>query len=770
MALLFRNTSREIQTPQAKPVHAIKNFLNSDKYIGDWLDGKPHGKGKYVWADGSQYDGEWKSGKKHGYGKYTWTSGATYEGDWVDNCMQGVGTHVGPDGSRYHGSWRQDKKHGLGTKTFGNGDIYEGLWNNGVSEGPGRYVWANGNEYNGEWKDGTMNGKGTFLWSTQDRYDGEWKDGKEHGAGVFAWADGACFEGTWAAGFKHGTGKFYPQGLPWHHRRAKATRSNRTGHSSAPPVGMTSGSDTEGLGASMTLESEGAAGTTGGGGTEKGGVGGVGGSSGEIQTVMVRAYNMGFLLEEHALEVKPVDVKSRHRVGGMTGRRHHRMRSFSVRPGHHLDELEPARPGETIFKGHTSYDLMINLQLGIRWTVGKTTRAPSYDLQKDDFSKKANVLHRFPRQGSTVTPPHPGYDFKFKDYCPMVFRQLRERFKIDAGDYMLSLCGDGGLREMPSPGKSGSMFYLSHNDRYIIKTMAKAEMKMLRQMLPDYYKHVMEHPSTLLTKFFGLHRLKPHRGRKVRFVVMGNLLCTDLRLHYRFDLKGSTLGRKTEGKTSATTTLKDLDLQWYFKLEEAYREKLLRQVEVDCAFLERLSIMDYSMLLGVHERATPSNLQIRFNGATGPGGGIPRSPINPVDPISSVANVKNFRLAGVQTPTQVLAISPHRTDTFRPVQGSEGGTDALTHLFGRSTVTVGLNMAATAVPLAFKGREEEVTKVDVKDVVLYFGIIDMLQQYDISKILEHRYKALFHGGQAISAVDPLAYSTRFQAFMAEIFT
>ena len=52
-------------------------------------------------------------------------------------------------------------------------------------------------------------------------------------------------------------------------------------------------------------------------------------------------------------------------------------------------------------------------------------------------------------------------------------------FKIDAADYMLSLCGDDALRELVSPGKSGSVFYLSHDDRFIIKTMKKAEVKVI---------------------------------------------------------------------------------------------------------------------------------------------------------------------------------------------------------------------------------------------------------------------------------------------------
>lgn len=52
-------------------------------------------------------------------------------------------------------------------------------------------------------------------------------------------------------------------------------------------------------------------------------------------------------------------------------------------------------------------------------------------------------------------------------------------FKLDAAEYMMSICGDDGLRELSSPGKSGSLFYLSHDDRFVIKTLRRSELKVL---------------------------------------------------------------------------------------------------------------------------------------------------------------------------------------------------------------------------------------------------------------------------------------------------
>lgn len=56
------------------------------------------------------------------------------------------------------------------------------------------------------------------------------------------------------------------------------------------------------------------------------------------------------------------------------------------------------------------------------------------------------------------------------------------------------------------------------------------------------------------------------------------------------------------------------------------------------------------------------------------------------------------------------------------------------------------------------------------DVILVFGIIDILQDYDISKKLEHAYKSFQHDPTSISAIDPRHYSKRFRDFIFQVFT
>ena len=41
------------------------------EYLGEYKDGKKHGKGRYTWSDGGIYVGKWKDGKEDGHGTYT---------------------------------------------------------------------------------------------------------------------------------------------------------------------------------------------------------------------------------------------------------------------------------------------------------------------------------------------------------------------------------------------------------------------------------------------------------------------------------------------------------------------------------------------------------------------------------------------------------------------------------------------------------------------------------------------------------------------------
>ncbi|KAL3642626.1 Phosphatidylinositol 4-phosphate 5-kinase 9 [Castilleja foliolosa] len=602
-------------------------LLNGDSYRSPLLGNTPDGQGDYTWSDGCTYNGEWQRGMRHGYGKLKWPSGALYDGEFSSGYLHGSGTYTRPDGTIYKGRWRLSLKHGLGFQSFPNGDVFEGSWIRGTPEGPGKYIWDNRNIYVGNMKNGKMSGKGMLTWTNDDSYEGSWSNGMMHGFGVYTWSDGGCYVGTWTRGLKDGKGTFYPRGskLPaGQELYLNALRKNgllpdfgkqkqvsHIHHASTVDMGdikvignnnnnsSSSRRNNVSLDRRWSLELS----------IEK--VLGHSRSLSVSETVfedneedmippiLEREYMQGVLISELVLidRFSPSSRRSKRRQKKLA--------------------LEIKRPGEQIIKGHRSYDLMLSLQLGIRYTVGKITPVHRREVRATDFGPRASFWMAFPKEGSQLTPSHQSEDFKWKDYCPMVFRNLREMFKIDAADYMMSICGNDALRELSSPGKSGSVFFLSQDDRFMIKTLRKSEVKVLLRMLPNYHSHVRKYENTLITKFFGLHRIKPSSGQKFRFVVMGNMFCTELRIHRRFDLKGSSLGRSADKfKIDENTILKDLDLNYCFYLEPSWRDALLQQIEIDSKLLESENIMDYSLLMGVHYRA-PQHLRSLLSNSEG---------------------------------------------------------------------------------------------------------------------------------------------------------
>ena len=88
-----------------------------------------------------------------------------------------------------------------------------------------------------------------------------------------------------------------------------------------------------------------------------------------------------------------------------------------------------------------------------------------------------------------------------------------------------------------SEGKSGSIFYWSHDGRFMIKSISRAESLTMRRMLSTYKDHVTKYPSSLLMKLLGLYRLRVNSD-KYDIVVIQNVFETSKVIHERFDLKG----------------------------------------------------------------------------------------------------------------------------------------------------------------------------------------------------------------------------------------
>lgn len=111
-------------------------------------------------------------------------------------------------------------------------------------------------------------------------------------------------------------------------------------------------------------------------------------------------------------------------------------------------------------------------------------------------------------------------------------------------------------------GKSGSFFFFSHDNQFLIKTMKESELGALKAILPDYVAYLKENPYSMLSKIYGVFTLRRPFMKPVTVMLMENVLqvVNKDKLRATFDLKGSTHGRKSKGLVKPTSIQKDLDL------------------------------------------------------------------------------------------------------------------------------------------------------------------------------------------------------------------
>lgn len=414
--------------------------------------------------------------------------------------------------------------------------------------------------------------------------------------------------------------------------------------------------------------------------------------------------------------------------------------------------------GTKVDETHQNWVAAYNMLTGIRVSVSRTNAKLDRPLTDEDFEAKQKST--FDIAGNELVPSAK-YDFKFKDYAPWVFRHLRSLFHLDPADYLMSLAGKYILSELGSPGKSGSFFYFSRDYRYIIKTIHHSEHKFLRKILKDYYKHVTENPNTLLSQFFGLHRVKMPYGRKIHFVVMNNLFPPHRDIHQTFDLKGSTIGRDYPEELlsdNPRATLKDLNwLRRHQHLELGIIKKrlFLEQLQKDVKLLQRLKIMDYSLLVGTHDlrRGNDENLRGKSLQVFEPRGDGKNSQEGPEQ--QSVL---------MRTPSKLE--HQRKTRELRQMLKSERPIP-----IGESSNKMPDELDDNKQSIFYKddgGFQATHQDNAPAEEVYYLGVIDCLTHYGMVKKIEHFWKGLSSDREKISALPPQQYGDRFLKFMSGI--
>lgn len=405
-------------------------------------------------------------------------------------------------------------------------------------------------------------------------------------------------------------------------------------------------------------------------------------------------------------------------------------RNTSYRKSKRVGRYRKEAPSGAVFYKKAPQDHISGaLQLGITHSVGSHT--VDRDVLLQDFEVIETIA--FPKAGTTLTPHHIFEDFKFKSYAPLAFRYFRDIFNISTEDFLHSV-GARNLIPIGNPGASGSCFWITHDDEFIVKTVQQKEASFLTKLLPAYFMAVHQNPRTLLPKFYGLFNINIG-GHNIRVCVMNNLLPRRVKMHQMFDLKGSTFKRKASKseKEKTNPTYKDLDftelLPGGIKLQYEYYDALKSTIRNDTMLLHSFKIMDYSLLLGIHNETQEGEKKDEAEETKS------------VDSDGSTVTLRGGKKCRDRTKHQSL------------------NPTTLQNILAKTSRPERFALAADpwgGIPA---------TNSNGDKLKIYMGIIDILQCYKTMKKLEHAWKAIIYDGSTVSVHRPGFYKKRFEAYL-----
>jgi 1-phosphatidylinositol-4-phosphate 5-kinase len=164
-------------------------------------------------------------------------------------------------------------------------------------------------------------------------------------------------------------------------------------------------------------------------------------------------------------------------------------------------------------------------------------------------------------------------------------------------------------------------------------------------------------------------------------------------------------------------------------LEAETYNALITTMRRDCRVLESFRIMDYSLLIGIHNLDQAAKDQAESSGGVSP----------TREQARREAERKMQRYANKQK------LMTHSTP-MESIQAQTEPIDEQDHL----------------PPGGIPARNHKGERL-----LIYLGIIDILQSYRMRKKIEHTFKAIIHDGDTVSVHRPSFYAHRFLDFMAD---
>eukprot|EP01104_Vermistella_antarctica_P000634 TRINITY_DN10783_c0_g1_i1.p1 TRINITY_DN10783_c0_g1~~TRINITY_DN10783_c0_g1_i1.p1 ORF type:complete len:476 (-),score=81.14 TRINITY_DN10783_c0_g1_i1:208-1635(-) len=416
------------------------------------------------------------------------------------------------------------------------------------------------------------------------------------------------------------------------------------------------------------------------------------------------------------------------------------------------------------------HDFDSTFRLGVRLALEEQNRM-------DHTTLPANFATLFttrvlPLRGNASSTAHSA---SFTDRAGLAFRELRRLFGVAEEQFGQSLCTEPLVGAQPGGGRSGATFMMTSDSLFIVKSIVDSEMMFLTSILGDYCRHCAKYQDTLLCRMIGLHTVCAPDTSEINILVMSNIFDPGVPIHEMYDLKGSTFQRYVDAQglppsatrvgSKPTSTQKDnapehtlreelllvaesLEVKVFKDLNflEADRTidvgkkaavDLLDRIANDVAFLEAHNIMDYSLLVGIHDA--------------------------PLEKLLEKERKRKNKLVkkrfGPATAVELFAgKSPRKmSDSALKSQSVMG------RLFGRKKMK---DLRVGPAPWNGVCCERNGTQY-------YLGVIDILQSYTVGKWFESKLKAVWtfvadEQNNEVSSTDPERYRERFQEFLTSI--
>ncbi|XP_038126629.1 phosphatidylinositol 4-phosphate 5-kinase-like protein 1 isoform X2 [Cyprinodon tularosa] len=390
---------------------------------------------------------------------------------------------------------------------------------------------------------------------------------------------------------------------------------------------------------------------------------------------------------------------------------------------------------------HEFYSLTCMMKGGLAAAIQTTVDNPPTDLSEEDFRSEVTQVHK---------------EFTLETFAGPVFANLRGSLGITEEEYQQSLCSESCYLQFISNSKSKADFFLTNDKRFFLKTQNKREIKFLLANLKIYMEHLRNYPHSLLVKLLGVHRIRIPRSRKKYFMVMQSVFYPDDRINARYDIKGCEVSRWTEPAPEGSqiiVVLKDLNFEGQFISLEQQRSWLIQQVEIDTNFLQRLNVLDYSLLLAhqpLHQDERNQSLSfasliVRTKKSVNPGS----SPI-PTSVVRVPGSVPDDDATRMLSESD-SGLKMSRSGSFSPTSQEHVGSGADTPEIPDFKAQNRRLLPNLKNPLHI---------IDGPEQRYFIGIIDIFTVYSFKKRLEHLWKSLRHPGRSFSTVSPQTYCLR----------